>query len=170
MSHLDTTTGTPPKPLTGFWKWFYICLGFLMLGFAYIGWLLPGIPCSPFVVLASLCFSRSSPRLEAWLLNNKFFGAYLRDLKEHGGIRRTVKIRATFIVVCVVSVSVLILVLTDRPWYCWAFIPPIAGIGLMVLWFCLRTLPDALSEPTLAKQIQNPPAAQRSFLSQQTLQ
>lgn len=145
MSNSDTTSvepGTPSKPLTGFWKWFYICLGLLMLGFAYIGWLLPGIPCSPFVILASLCFSRSSPRLEAWLLNNKYFGVYLRDLKHHGGIRRAIKIRATCLVSFIVSISVLTLVLTNRPWYTWAFIPPIAGIGLLVLWFCLRTLPD----------------------------
>lgn len=158
MSYPNLRSNTPSKPLTGFWKWFYIGLGFLMLGFAYIGWLLPGIPCSPFVVLASLCFSRSSPRLESWLLNNRFFGIYLRDLKEHGGIRRTVKMRATIIVVCVVSASVLVLILTDRPWYCWAFIPPLACIGLLVLWCCLRTLPDGNIVPTPAKQSQKLPA------------
>lgn len=135
------------KTLTGFWKWFYICLGFLLLGLAYIGWFLPGIPWSPFVVLASLCFGRSSPRLEAWLLNNKYFGQYLRDLKFYGGIRRAMKIRATCMIALVVSISVLTLVLTNRPWYIWAGIPVLASIGLLVLWYCLRTLPDDRSLP-----------------------
>jgi uncharacterized protein len=143
----NTTTADATPTLTGFWKWFYIALGFLLLGLAYIGWFLPGIPWSPFVVLASLCFARSSPRLEAWLLNNKYFGFYLRDLKQYGGIRKGMKIRATCMIVVVVSISVLTLALTNRPWYTWAAIPPLAFIGLLVLWFWIRTLPDDRSIP-----------------------
>ncbi|HMO36998.1 MAG TPA: YbaN family protein [Gemmatales bacterium] len=148
-----------PAPVKGIWKWIYITLGFMFLGLAYIGWFLPGIPWSPFVVLASLCFGKSSPRMEAWLLNNKYFGFYLRDLKQYGGIRRAIKIRATCMIVVVVSISVLSLALTDRPWYAWAGIPPLAGIGLLGLWFWIRTLPDDRSIPIPDKKAL---AAQRS--------
>jgi uncharacterized protein len=136
-----------PVILTGFWKWFYILLGFLLLGVAYLGWILPGLPWTPFVVLASLCFGRSSPRLERWLLNNRYFGQNLRDFKKYRGVRRKIKQRATIMIVIVVSISVATLILTDRAWYTWAMIPPLAFVGVMYLWFCLRTLPDDLPPP-----------------------
>lgn len=119
----------------------YLFLGFLSLGMAYVGWLLPGIPCTPFVLLASYCFSKSSPRLQRWLLNNRVFGAYLRDFHEHRGIRRHIKVKATCIVVFVVSCSVAGLIWAGKPWYIWGIIPPLALAGLGAMWFIVRTLP-----------------------------
>lgn len=131
-----------PKLVTGLWKWLYIGLGFLFLGLAYVGWVMPGIPWSPFVVLASYCFGRSSPRMDAWLMNNKYFGSHLRDVRLHRGIRLKLKKRATFMIILVVSISVATLIIAGSPWYGWVAIPPFAFIGMMVMWFVFRTLPD----------------------------
>jgi uncharacterized membrane protein YbaN (DUF454 family) len=94
------------------------------------------------VLLASLCFGKSSPRLQRWLLHNKLFGLYLRDFHERRGMRFRMKIRASLFIFLVVSLSVATLIYTGKPWYTWAFIPPIAMVGLCVLWFWVTTLPD----------------------------
>lgn len=131
-----------PEVSSGLWRFVYIVLGFLFLALGYVGWFLPGVPWTPFVLLASLCFGKSSPRLDAWLLNNRYFGAYLHDVRQHRGVRRHMKIKATVTVCMVVTLSVTTLVLTHRPWYTWVAIPPLALVGLVVLWRGLRTLPN----------------------------
>jgi uncharacterized membrane protein YbaN (DUF454 family) len=73
---------------------------------AYIGVIVPGLPTTPWVLLAGYCFSRSSPRLEWWLKRSPLFGKLLRDWDEHRGIRRPVKIFAVCLVVVVVSLSI----------------------------------------------------------------
>ncbi|MFT3881186.1 MAG: YbaN family protein [Gemmatales bacterium] len=134
---------SPSVPvMSGLQRLLYLLLGLLSLGMAYVGWLLPGIPCTPFVLLASYCFSHSSPRLQRWLLNNRLFGSYLRDFHQHRGIKQHIKIKATCIVVFVVTCSVTALIWIDKPWYLWAFIPPLALIGLTAMWLMVKTLPN----------------------------
>lgn len=142
------TMAPPFFRLTGSLKPFrrilFLVLGFLNLSLAYLGWLLPGLPWSPFVVMASFCFSKSSPRMERWLLNNRLFGAYLRDMRDYRGIRKNHKIKATCMVVLVVSCSVIGLYFAGKPWYVWSVIPPLALIGICTMWFAVRTVPDHL--------------------------
>jgi uncharacterized membrane protein YbaN (DUF454 family) len=57
----------------------WLVLGFLSLGMAYIGVILPGIPFSIFLVLAAYCFSKSSKRMHDWIYNHKYFGPFLTN-------------------------------------------------------------------------------------------
>ena len=57
-------------------------IGFLSLGMAYIGIVVPGIPFSIFLVFAAYCFAKSSPRMHAWLYNHKYFGPFLTNWVE----------------------------------------------------------------------------------------
>ena len=55
-------------------------LGFLSLGVAYIGVILPGIPFSIPAVFAAYCFAKSSDRMHNWLYNHKLFGPFFNKL------------------------------------------------------------------------------------------
>lgn len=149
MPSLTETTEVHLRPrvqlLSGIKRLLYLLLGLLSLGMAYVGWLLPGIPCTPFVLLASYCFSRSSPRLQRWLLNNRIFGSYLRDFHQHRGVRKHIKVKATCIVVFVVTCSVTALIWAEKPWYLWGLIPLLALVGLCAMWFSVKTLPNDLA-------------------------
>lgn len=57
-------------------------LGFLSLGMAYVGVIVPGIPFSIFLVFAAYCFAKSSPRMHKWLYNHKYFGPFLTNWVE----------------------------------------------------------------------------------------
>lgn len=69
----------------------FITLGCLFLLLGFIGALLPVMPTTIFLILAAWCFGRSSPRLEAWMLDHQRFGPVLRDWREHGAMPRRAK-------------------------------------------------------------------------------
>ena len=67
-------------------------LGWLCVGFAFIGIFLPGIPTTPFLIVASRAFAQSSKKFHTWLLNHKKFGPILRNWESHRVVPRKAKI------------------------------------------------------------------------------
>jgi uncharacterized protein len=55
----------------------FLVLGTLSLGIGMIGVLIPVLPTTPFLLMASFFYLRSSKRMYNWLLNHKVFGAYI---------------------------------------------------------------------------------------------
>jgi hypothetical protein len=47
---------------------------------------LPILPTTPFLLLASFCYARSSKRLENWLLSNRWFGEYIKNYRAGLGL------------------------------------------------------------------------------------
>ena len=72
----------------------YFCMGCVMFALGVIGMVMPLMPGAVFLIIAAWCFARSSPRLEAWLLNHPTFGKTLRDWRSDGAIPRPAKIMA----------------------------------------------------------------------------
>ena len=66
----------------------YLIAGFLSIGLGTIGAFLPLLPTVPFMILSAFCFARSSPRLEAKLLDHRHFGPHIRRWRERGAISR----------------------------------------------------------------------------------
>lgn len=85
---------TPPRLHARIGRGAYAALGFVMLGLAVIGALLPVMPTTIFVILAAWCFGRSSPRFEAWLLDHPRFGPTLRAWRAEGAIAPRAKLFA----------------------------------------------------------------------------
>lgn len=69
-------------------------LGFLSVGLAAVGAVLPIMPTVPFLLLAVYFFARSSPELEQKILNHKVWGPQVRDWQERRAISRPAKIMA----------------------------------------------------------------------------
>ena len=69
-------------------------LGCVMLVLGFIGALLPVMPTTIFLIAAAWCFGRSSPRLEAWMMDHPRFGPPLRDWRAYGAIPRRAKLTA----------------------------------------------------------------------------
>ena len=69
-----------------------ILAGTFFLGLGIIGIFLPILPTTPFLLLAAACYARSSKRFYSWLLNNKWFGNYIKNYREGKGVPLKVKI------------------------------------------------------------------------------
>lgn len=70
-------------------KYTFIVFGTLALVLGIIGIFLPILPTTPFLLLASFFYVRSSKKLNHWLLNHKYFGAYLTDYIEYKAIKKS---------------------------------------------------------------------------------
>jgi uncharacterized membrane protein YbaN (DUF454 family) len=83
----------PPESrpvMRGIW----LVLGLLFAAAGLIGAVLPLLPTTPFLILAAACFARSSPRLEARILNDPRFGPLVREWRERGAIPPKAKLLA----------------------------------------------------------------------------
>jgi uncharacterized membrane protein YbaN (DUF454 family) len=67
-------------------RYLWLGFGFLAMGAAIIGAVLPLVPTTPFLLLAAFAFARSSPRFHDWLLNHRRFGPLIRNWQRHGSI------------------------------------------------------------------------------------
>ena len=83
----------------------YACLGFLSLGLAMLGILLPLLPTVPFLLLAAFSFAKSSERMHDWLVSHRTFGPLILDWNERGAIRPAAKKAATVSIAAVFSLS-----------------------------------------------------------------
>ncbi len=60
-----------------------VIIGFISLGLGCIGVILPILPTTPFLLLASFCFLKSSDRLNAWFQQTSLYQKHLSDFVEN---------------------------------------------------------------------------------------
>ncbi len=72
----------------------WVVLGLLFVALGAVGAVLPGLPTTPFLLVAAACFARGSRRLYAKLLGSKTFGPMIRDFREGRGVSARVKTTA----------------------------------------------------------------------------
>ena len=127
------------RPVTDPVRGFLYCAGgWACVGLAVLGSVLPLLPTTPFLLLASWCFYRGSPRIHAWLHRSPVFGPLLDDWHHYHALRGGMKRRALAMVAAVVMAS---LVLNALPgWLRWVFFALVAA-GLYTIW-SLPTIPD----------------------------
>ncbi len=67
-------------------------VGVVCVALGVLGAVLPLLPATPFLLLASACFVRGSERLNRWLLTNKYLGPYITNIKERRGLPLRAKV------------------------------------------------------------------------------
>jgi uncharacterized membrane protein YbaN (DUF454 family) len=83
-----------------------IAAGSLCVGLGIVGIFVPILPTTPFLLLAAACYMRSSERFYQWLINNKVFGAYVRDYIEGRGMPIRVKIFTIFLLWLAIGLTI----------------------------------------------------------------
>ncbi len=81
---------------------------FLIIGI--IGIFIPILPTTPFLLLAAACYARGSKKCYCWLINNKWFGEYIKNYREKRGIPSSVKIISITILWMTIAFSAFIIV------------------------------------------------------------
>lgn len=86
-------------------KVLYVGCGTICILLALAGIVLPGLPTTPFLLLASWLFVRSSPSLHARLESSRLFGPYLKRYRKRGGVTAKGKTMIVILMLSVVAVS-----------------------------------------------------------------
>ena len=117
----------------------YAGVGWCAVALAIAGVWLPGLPTTVFVLAASYCFSRSSPRFERWLRENPLLGPPLQRFTSGGGMPRQAKraaLAAMWIAVVVSSA-----VLAGMHWAAALSTMGLGVVGTLSILFAERTTP-----------------------------
>ena len=110
---------------------FLVGAGLLSLLLGLLGAVLPGLPTTPFVLLAAACFAKASPRLHRWLVQHRWLGPMVRDWEANHSLPLRIKWLASGMMALMVGVSAW--QLTERPGVQAAVL--IAGVvGCFVVW------------------------------------
>jgi len=95
-NHPDKTMNEQSKnrsaELPGFYRYLYLVSGTLLVAIGVIGIFLPVLPTTIFLILASACFVKSSPKAYNWLGNHKILGAYLKNYQDKSGLTIKAKV------------------------------------------------------------------------------
>ena len=83
----------------------YFLLGWCFFGLGAVGAVVPGLPTTPFMLLALWAFSKSSQRLHDWLYAHPVFGPPLQQWRSH----RVIPARAKLLAVATMAVSLVYL-------------------------------------------------------------
>jgi uncharacterized protein len=115
-------------------RWLWLSLGCLCVGLGFLGAILPIMPSTVFFIAAAACFARSSPRLEAWVLNLPGIGPMVREYRAGLGMPRQIKVLVVALIIVACGISI------------WRVPPLIAKIGVTALgavgvWFIVARVP-----------------------------
>jgi len=117
-------------PKSGVLRFAAFFAGLVFVALGAIGAVVPGLPTTPFVLLACWCFSRSSKRLELALLRSRLFGPLIADWRQHRAIRREVRSMA---IGMVVAMTIATCFFSSLSYSARSIIAAFACIGLLVV-------------------------------------
>ena len=87
---------------------FWFTLGIILVGVAYLGVILPGLPWSTPILGATFCFAKSSPRFHAWIMNHPRFGPFIKNWSKY----RVYPTAAKYLMVAVMTTSLVVFFFT----------------------------------------------------------
>lgn len=112
-------------------RYAYLASGFLLVAIGVIGIFLPLLPTTIFLILASACFVKSSPRANEWLKNNKYLGPYLKNYQEKTGL--TVKSKFLTLILLWVSILASAVFLTNEFYIKLILLAIAAGVSIHII-------------------------------------
>lgn len=131
MAQCPDETAPPARITRRAWFWRGLGVAFVATGF--VGALVPGLPTTPFLILAAACYTRGDPAARARLVSHPRFGPALKAWFDHGIVPRRAKVLA--VATMVASASLGIWVGNLRP----ALAALVAGMVVAVaVWLALR--------------------------------
>ena len=89
-------------------RYFFNTVGGLCIVLGIAGIVLPLLPTTPFILLASACFLRGSPAFRDWLHNHNTFGPILYNWNKNKAIDPKVKLRGSIFIVLSFTVSIFV--------------------------------------------------------------
>lgn len=87
-----------------------ISAGTISMSLGILGIFLPLLPTTPFLLLSSACFMRSSEKLHRWLTGHKLLGRYIKGYMQFRAISKKAKIISITMLWVFIGISALFFV------------------------------------------------------------
>ena len=125
----------------------YLASGLSCVAIGGVGVVVPGLPTTVFFIMAAWCFSKSSRRLENWVLGLPGVGPMVRDYRAGMGMPRRAKVVAISCIVGAVTLSAGLLIANT------AVRLIVVAVGMIGVWYVGYRVPTretvlASLEPT----------------------
>lgn len=117
-------------------KYLLIIMGTISLILGTVGIFIPILPTTPFLLLASSCYIRSSKKLYDWLIKHKVFGKYIYNYLVHKSVKKSAKITALTLLWLSLGVTIYLM----KNFYI-SFILILIGTAVSIHIISLKTLP-----------------------------
>ena len=114
----------------------WLAMGLVCVGVGSLGVVVPGLPTTVFFIAAAACFSKSSPRLEAWVLGLRGIGPMVRDHRAGLGMPRRAKVVATTCIAVFVGLALWLAI--EHP-ALRGVVAAAALVGVAVIWWRVPT-------------------------------
>ena len=69
----------------------FFTIGILSLSLGYVGIVVPGLPTTVFILIATWAFSKCSTKFTYWIENHRLFGPMVLNWKQYRGLSRRAK-------------------------------------------------------------------------------
>lgn len=89
-------------------KYLYVLVGLLSLAMGLIGVLLPVIPTTPFLLLASFCFIRGSEKFDRWFKSTKIYKNHVESFIKEKAMTMKEKITILSLVSIMLSIPIIL--------------------------------------------------------------
>jgi len=117
-------------------KVLYIVLGSICICLGILGIVVPGLPTTPFMLLAAWFYFRSSKRLYNKLIKHKLFGKYIRRYEKDKAISLRTKIYSISLMWIMISLSTIFLISEN---YIRLIVISVGIVGTIVMGFVIKT-------------------------------
>lgn len=122
-----------------------IILGCLGLVLGAVGAVLPLLPAFPFLLLAAVCFAKSSEKLHNWFISTKLYKNNLESYVKGKGMTAQTKIRIIITVTLLMSVGFVMMMLKEL--YIPCAILAVVWVGhILYFVFGVKTIKDKSTE------------------------
>jgi len=98
-------------------KYLYVVFGIILFGLGVIGTVLPLLPTTPFMVLAAVCFGKSSEKLYTWCVSSKFYKKNIEGFVNKRTMTPKAKILLIASITLLMSTSFILLLVFAAPVY-----------------------------------------------------
>ncbi|MFO3693223.1 YbaN family protein [Staphylococcus felis] len=122
-----------------------ITIGILFSGLGFLGVILPLLPTTPFLLVAVICFSKSSDRFHDWLVQTKMYRTYVESFRKYRGYSMPEKIKLLVSLVIVVGFSIIMISNT----YIRIGLSVMLIMQTIILFTVVKTLPKSYRETNI---------------------
>jgi hypothetical protein len=116
-------------------KCLFIIVGTISLMLGITGLFIPVLPTTPFLLLSSFCYMKSSKKLYHWLMTRKVIGTYLSNYITYKAVPKNTKIFSIIFLWITLSISMILI----HHWYVRVFLI-LVGIGVSIHLLTLKTI------------------------------